>query len=173
MNMNKFEDILKGGDLRSIGNVNEVIRMVITQDDFDELFENLKHSDRKVVMRTADAIEKITIRNTIYLQKHKKALLNLCQAAEDIELKWHLALLIPRIGLTKKELENIWDRLTKWATDREESKIVRVNSIQGLFNLIKNRPELLQDFNLILTEIEKENIPSINARIRKITNASR
>jgi hypothetical protein len=33
--------------------------------------------------------------------------------------------------------------------------------------------ELKQDFNLTVNKIEEENIPSINARIRKLKNASR
>lgn len=171
--MNKFQDILKGGDLRSIGKANEIIGMVNNQAAFDELFEGLTHPDRKVVMRTADAIEKITLRKPDYLQKHKTGLLNLCQSAKDIELKWHLALLVSRLSLTQKELGSTWSLLTKWATDRKESKIVRVNSIQGLFNLLQQNPELSQDFNLTLSEIGKEKIASLNARIRKLQSASR
>lgn len=171
--MNKFQEILKGGDLRSIGKANEIVTMVNTQNDFDELFIGLNHSDRKVVMRTADAIEKITLDKSDYLQKHKTELLNLCKIAKDIELKWHLVLLVSRLSLTKEELGNTWDLLTKWATDKKESKIVRVNSIQGLFNLFQQNHELSQDFNLTLSEIEKEKIPSLNARIKKLQNASR
>lgn len=171
--MNKFQDILKGGDLRSIGKANEIVAMVNNQTAFDELFEGLTYSERKVVMRTADAIEKITLRKSDYLQKHKTELLNLCQSAKDIELKWQLALLVSRLSLTQKELGNTWDLLTKWASDRKESKIVRVNSIQGLFNLLEQNPELSHDFNLTLSEIGKENVASLNARIKKLQNASR
>jgi hypothetical protein len=171
--MSKYQDILKGGDLRSIGEANEIVAMVNNQTAFDELFEGLTYPDRKVVMRSADAIEKITLRKSDYLQKHKMELLNLCQSAKDIELKWHLALLISRVGWTNKELGRIWQILTAWATDTQESKIVRVNSVQGLFNLLKQQPELFQDFNLTLARIEKERIPSIDARIKKLKNASR
>lgn len=171
--MNKFQDILKGGDLRSIGKANEIVPMVYNQTAFDELFEGLTYSDRKVVMRTAEAIEKITLRKSDYLKKHKIELLNLCQSAKDIELKRHLALLVSRLNLTQKELGNTWELLTKWASDRKESKIVRVNSIQGLFNLLQQNPALSQNFNLTLSEIGKENLASLNARTKKLQNASR
>ena len=166
--MSKFQDILKGGDLRSIGKANEIVGMVNNQTAFDELFEGLTHPDRKVVMRTADAMEKITLGESTYLQKHRAALLDLCQRAKDIELKWHLALLVSRLSLTREELENTWNLLTKWVTDKKESKIVRVNSMQGLFNLLQQHPELSRDFNMTLAEIEKEQIASLNARIRKL-----
>jgi len=171
--VSKYQDILKGGDLRSIGKANSIVELIKTQNDFDELFTGLNSSDRKVVMRTADAIEKITITNADYLQKHKNQLLQLCETATNIELKWHLALLISRVSLTNKELGGIWQILTNWATDKQESKIVRVNSIQGLFDLLRQEPKLIQDFNLTLATIENEKIPSINARIKKIKNACR
>lgn len=172
--MSKLLDKLKGGDLRSIGKANDVVRMVVTQDDFDELFIGLSNPDRRVVMRTADAIEKITHdKNFGFLQNHKKELLDYLQKAKDKELKWHLALITSRLILTQKEIENTWDLLKKWAKDDKESKIVRVNSIQGLFNLLKNNQELSKDFSLIVEEIKEENVPSLNARIRKLKKLSK
>lgn len=165
--MNKFQDILKGGDLRSIGKANEIVGMVNDQTTFDELFEGMTCSDRMIVMRTADAIEKITFKKSDYLQKHKTELLNLCQSAKDIELKWHLALLVPRLSLTEKETGEIWQLLTEWATDKKASRIVRVNSLQGLYDILQTNQKLEKDFNLTINEISKEQIPSINARIRK------
>ena len=171
--MNKFQNILQGGDLRSIGKVNEIIELVKNQDNFDKLFIGLTNADRKVVMRTADSIEKITIDKPDYLKKHKTQLLNFFETAKDIELKWHLALIISRVSLNEKEIGYVWQTLTNWAIDKQESKIVRVNSIQGLSNLLKQNPELTKDFSLTLSEIEKERIPSISARIKKLKNASR
>jgi hypothetical protein len=170
--MSHFDDLLEGGDLRSLGQANKVISLINNQESFDELFKHLFHNDRKVVMRTADAIEKITLNNPGYLKQHKGDILNLCDTAKNIELKWHLALLVPRVSLTKKEFGKVWHLLTTWATDKKESKIVRVNSMQGLSNLLTERMELKPDFDLTIMKIEKENIPSINARIKKLKNTS-
>lgn len=171
--MKNFEYLLKGGDLRSIGKVNAVMKEIKSQTDFDTLFNELFNSDRKIVMRSADAIEKITIENSGYLSKHTKKILALCETAKDKELKWHLALLVSRIKLTEKEFGLIWQTLTNWATNKNESKIVRVNSIQGLYNLLPQNLELLQDFEITLNEIESENIPSITARIKKLKTTNR
>lgn len=171
--MTDFEKILSGGDLRSIGKSNAVILKIKTQKDFDELFHCLFHEDRLVVMRAADTIEKITINNTQYLAKHKDAIIKLCNVAMDKELKWHLALLIPRLHLDTKEFGKAWNTLTNWAKDKTNSRIVRVNSIQGLSEMKQQEKVLEKDFGLTLSEIEKENIPSINARIRQLKNASR
>ena len=171
--MGKIADILKGGDLRSIGQSNKIASSIDNQDSFDELFQQLFHSDRKVVMRSADAIEKITVKNATFLQRHKASILKLIETARHIELKWHLALIAARLELTKREFRKVWQILTDWANNKKESKIVRVNSMQGLFNLLQTNQELKQDFNLTINRIEKENIASINARIKKLKNAMR
>jgi hypothetical protein len=171
--MTEFDKILSGGDLRSIGKSNSIIRKIKNQNDFDELFKYLFHENRLVVMRAADTIEKIASINQQYLTNHKKEIFELFNVATDKELKWHLALLIPRLHLDNREFGNAWNTLTKWAKDKTNSRIVRVNSIQGLFEMMKQKSELEKDFSLILIELEKENIPSVNARIRKLKNAIR
>jgi hypothetical protein len=166
--MKNFEEILKEGDLRTTGKSNEVVSVVNSQKTFDELFRLLFHTDRKIVMRAADAIEKITLHNPEFLAAHKNEILQLCSEAENIELKWHLALLVSRLKLTKQELEKVWQILSAWATDKTESKIVRVNSLQGLFELLAQSKQLNEDFQFTLSKVEIENISSLNARIRKI-----
>lgn len=166
--MNKFSTLLQGGDLRSIGKANEIVEMVQSQQDFDELFNCLFYSDRKVVMRSADAIEKISLNNADFIQKHKRQILILSQDALNIELKWHLALLLPRLHLNELESSKVWDTLSQWAMDKEESKIVRVNAVQGLFNMKPLELTKSQELNDILEGIKKENIPSLNARIKKL-----
>jgi hypothetical protein len=171
--MSKTADILKGGDLRSIGRSNKIASSIDNQESFDELFQQLFHPDRKVVMRSADAVEKITLKNPAFLKQHKASILKLVETARHIELKWHLALIASRLELARREFRKVWQILTDWANNKKESKIVRVNSMQGLFNLLQTNQELKQDFNLTLNRIEKENIPSINARIKKIKKALR
>lgn len=168
--MSKYLNQLSGGDLRSIAQANNVVAFVSSQEDFDELFSEIQNPERKVVMRAADAIEKISINNPEYLQKHTTDILALCQKATDKELKWHLALLVSRINLNNAAFEKTWATLTNWAINQHESKIVRVNSIQGLYQLLMQKPELQHNFDLILTELEKENIASIKARIKKLKN---
>lgn len=171
--MNKFAKILSGGDLRSIGKGHSVILTIQNQNDFDELFKCLFHQDRIVVMRVADAIEKITINHRTFLKTHKNEILALSDSSNDKELKWHLALLIPRLPLDSKEFSKAWNTLSIWAMDKTNSRIVRVNSIQSLFEMKEQKRELEKDYNSILSQIEMENIPSINARIRKLKNVSR
>jgi hypothetical protein len=163
---------LKGGDLRSIGNSNIIVSNITNQSEFDALFECLFDSDRRVVMRAADAVEKITITHPEYLESHKKQLFQLFQTSNDIELKWHLAQLMPRLMLRLKlsedETGQVWDRLTQWALDKSGSRIVRVNSTQALFDIQKQYTDLRKDFTDTLSKLDRENIPGIVARIKNI-----
>ena len=166
--MNRLLGQLSGGDLRSIGNSNAIVKHVRSQSQFDCLFKGLFHHDRLIVMRAADAIEKVTQKVPGYLLPHKQSLLGLLYVATDKELKWHIALLVPRLNLTKSELRKTRATLMYWALDTNESRIVRVNSIQGLFDLLQHSPGQRKDLENILAQLDRQQVPSIRARIRKL-----
>lgn len=168
--MNKLTKYLQGGDLRSIAKVEQVIELVNSQLDFDQLFSHLYSTDRLIVMRAVDAIEKIASANPQYLEDHKNELIKFLQNAEEKEFKWHLALLISYVILTKHELNQVWKKLSEWVKDENESKIVRVNSFQALYDLSKRYKEHESKFDLIVHSLKSENIPSLNARIKKLLN---
>lgn len=166
--MKKFEKLLSGGDLRSIGQSNKVVSSIGSQGDFDKLFQCLYNDTRIIVSRAADAIEKVTVNHPEYLFKYKFNILELCESDTNIELTWHLALIVPRLNLIQKEVVNIWNILTGWASNTEGSRIVRVNAIQGLFEMLKQYPEFKESFQKLILDIKPEGISSINARIRKL-----
>ena len=166
--MSRFLEYLLGGDLRSIGKSNSVIPKIKTQADFDELFKYLHYPDRIVVMRAADCVEKISSANPGYLTKHKKEILELSRASVDKELVWHLAQIIPRLDLTGSDLKEGWNVLQQWALDKSGSRIVRTNSIEGLFHLARGRRSAMNNLIDIWSKVEQENVPSLNARIKKI-----
>jgi hypothetical protein len=164
----KIKDMLAGGDLRSIGEVEQVIRLVNSQSEFDELFEFLASPERLVAMRAADAIEKITQRHPAYLTKHKAEILALINQPQHIELKWHLAQLIGRIKLDAHEFKIVWNILNQWVLDKMESRIVRVNSLQALHDLLPQCPEFSGNFEQSMEALKQEGVPSISARIKKL-----
>lgn len=90
------------------------------------------------------------------------------EIAEHKEAKWHLAQLVPRLPLTTNETGRVWHRLTQWALDKGESRIVRALSVQALHDLLPRVPQLREDLVYTATLMYAEQIPSINARIRKL-----
>jgi hypothetical protein len=167
-NRSGFAKLLTGRDLRRLKNNKKVIDAVHDQRGFDELFELIFDQDRSLVMRAVDAVEKVTIRDPEYLKPHRAQLLNILKSADHKELKWHIAQLIPRMDLSKKELHDVSHILVHWAGNKNESRLVRVNSLQGLYDLSLNRPELKENFMATMKLMEREAIPSIQARVRKI-----
>jgi hypothetical protein len=164
--MNRFENELSGGDLRSIGRSNAVVLQVHNQADFDALFHCLFSKNRLVVMRAADAVEKITITRPQYLQKHENELFQMCMVAKEKELKWHLALLLPRLSLLPHERAGAWKILTAWVKNKNASRIERVNALQALFELSRNDQALAAELTMLLLALSAENLPSLNARIK-------
>ena len=169
--MMEYVTTLSGGDLRSIGKSNTVVRTIKTQKAFDNLFKLLSHKDRKVVMRAADAIEKISISNPHFIFKYKTQFLQLLHDADNKELKWHLAQIIPRLPLKDPELQKTFKTLSDWLFNEAESKIVRVNSLQAIADLSANDPELRKKF-LKLISHHSFTAPSLQVRLKKIVNKS-
>jgi len=161
-------EILSGGDRRSIGRSNELAEFVVTQEDFDVLFGCMAHADRLVAMRAADAIEKLTVARPELLQTHKIELLKMCENAFYKEMKWHLALLLPRLRLQTEEWRKAWSLLMAWAKEKRNSKLVRVNALQALYEMVYQDPGSMAPFYSMMVKLQEEGIPSLDARIRKI-----
>ncbi len=64
---------------------------------FPELLECLWCSDPVVRMRASDAAEKISVQRPELLRPFKAELLGLACEATQQEVRWHLALMIPRL----------------------------------------------------------------------------
>lgn len=163
-----FPELLLGGDLRRLRGSNRVAEAVNDQRSFDELFSYIFHHERPLVMRVADSVEKISRKHPEYLLPHKTQLLALIHSADHQELKWHIAQLLPRLPLSDTELESVWNTLAYWARNVNESKIVRVNALQGLHDLALLHPDHAEKFNRVVAAVEHEPVPSIQARLRKL-----
>lgn len=166
--MPDFAPLLLGKDLRTIKNADKVAQLVKDQASFDDLFALLFHHERPLVMRAADAVEKVTIKHKEFLAPYKTQLLSLLKGATNIELKWHIAQLIPRIPLDPHEQKEVWSILSYWAQNPNESKIVRANSLQGLFELSEQTQAFRNDLVAVLDAVSHERIPSLIARIKKL-----
>jgi len=168
MEQNTFIKLLLRKDLRTVKQNDMVVQSVRDQRNFDELFTLVFHRERPLVMRAIDAIEKITREDPFYLLRHKTQLLHVLKSADHKELKWHVAQLISRIPLSDDELKDVWHVLDYWARNVNESKITRVNALQGLFDLSMAHPEFKEKIGSTIAAIDRENIPSLQVRIARL-----
>lgn len=142
--------------------------LVDDQQSFDELFSLIFHYERPLLVRAADAVENITVNHPEYLQPHKAQILNSFKGACPKELQWHMARLVSRIELTETERDDVWHILSYWALNKNENKIVRVNALQGLFELsmrdLNLKAKLVETIDLIGHELN----PSFQTSVRKL-----
>jgi hypothetical protein len=159
--------LLEGGTRRTIGLADEVAAVMSGHPElFPELIAGLWSVNPLVRMRAADAAEKVTREQRELLQPCKKELLGLLAEAQEQELRWHLALMVPRLLLNTKERRAAITSLTSYLEDR--SSIVKTFALQGLADLARVdsslRPEVLE----ILHEATRNGTPAMKARSRKL-----
>jgi hypothetical protein len=159
--------LLKGGDRRTIGHADPVAAMVLNDVElFDGLIAGLWSADPLVRMRAADAAEKVTRKHPELLQPYKKELLGLMTEAEQQELRWHLAVMVPRLVLSAKEQQTVMSALSGYLEDR--SSIVKTFALQGLTDLAQAEPSFQSEVAEILREATRKGTPAMKARSRKL-----
>jgi hypothetical protein len=158
---------LEGGDRRTIGLSDEVAATVSRNPKlFSELISGLWSENPLLRMRAADAAEKVTRQNRELLQPYKKELLGLLAEAAEQELRWHLAVMIPRLALNTKERQRAAASLDRYLEDR--SSIVKTFALQGLADLAGDdssvRPRVVE----ALREAARSGTAAMRARSRKL-----
>jgi len=138
---------------------------------FPVLIAGLWSADPLVRMRAADAAEKVTRKHPEWLKPYKKELLGLMSEAQQQELRWHLAAIIPRLALTAKERLAAMSVLSSYLEDR--SSIVKTFALQGLVELAQAEPGFQSRVVEILREATRKGTPAMKARSRKLLSQLR
>jgi hypothetical protein len=160
-------DLLKGGDRKTIGRSDQVVAMVShTPDLFPELMVGLWSEDSVIRMRAADAAEKLTRKHSDLLRPYKKELLGLMIETTQQELRWHLAVIVPRLPLDGDEREVAFSSLKSYLEDR--SSIVKTFALQGLSDLAQGDTNVQPRVIEILREATRGGTPAMKARSRKL-----
>ena len=166
----KYEDIagaLEGGDRRSIGRSNQVVGIVHRNLALlPALIDCMHHKDELVRMRAADAAEKLTVTNPEWFQPFRVELIKLADGATQQELKWHLAQILPRLELSRRDhviVEAIFRRYLK-----DHSRIVRTCAMQGLSDLAMQDPRRLVPVRRLISSLMKTGSPAMKSRGRRL-----
>jgi hypothetical protein len=117
-------------------------------------------------MRAADAAEKVTRKHRELLQPYKDELLGLMAETQEQELRWHLAVLVPRLELNARERQVAISSLHRYLEDR--SSIVKTFALQGLVDLIKNGPGMRSRVIDIVRQAIRHATPAMKACSRKL-----
>ena len=165
--MTKILKLLRGNDRRSIGKSNAIVSIVGKNEIlFKELFEFLYSENKIIRMRAADAIQKITELNPNIIKKYKNEILHKISKIDQQEVRWHVAQLIPHLGLTKAETIIVYQFLNDYLNDK--SKIVRTFSLQAMTDLTEINSSLKKEVIKIIKQQMRKGSPAILSRGKKL-----
>ena len=100
------------------------------------------------------------------LQPYKQEVLGLAREAVQQELRWHLALMLPRLKMSASERRRAYDSLRVYLEDR--GSIVRTHAMQGLADLARQDAALRADVAETIRELTRSGTAAMKARGRKL-----
>jgi hypothetical protein len=158
---------LRGRDRRSIGRSNEVAALVLRRPAlFPRLMQGLWDSDPLIRMRAADAAEKVSLHRPDLLRPFKTKLLRMLDKATEQEMCWHLAQMIPRLPLSKKDRVRAASVFRFYL--RDQSSIVKTSALQAMADLASTDKELMPEVKELLTTLTEVGTAAMRARGRKL-----
>mgnify|MGYP001289366841 CR=1 FL=1 len=160
-------DKLRGGDRRSVGRSNQVVATIRRQPAlFPALIDGMHHDDEVVRMRAADALKKLTVMNPEWLQPFKAQLIKLAARATQQELRWHLAQVLPRLELSRRDRVIVVAVFRRYLQD--QSRIVKAFAMQGFTDLAIQEHRLRAPVRRLISSLTRTGSPSMKTRGRKL-----
>jgi len=104
------------------------------------------------------------------LVPYKRRLLTLAAAATDAHRRWHLALILPRLQLTKRERAALSEVLFEYLDD--QSSLVKTFAMQGLADLSVKDAELWKTFRRLLAHLTEHGAAAMRARAESCSSGS-
>ena len=165
--LNQIRSLLREGDLRTVGQVAGVVELVLrTPRLISVLVDCAFDEDKGIRMRAADALEKLSRSQAAELQSYSSVLLGLFEENDQQEIRWHLAVILPRLRLNASERRRTSQTLQQCLSAK--SSIVRTFALQGLADLTAQEPTLRPFVLDLLRSSERGGTPAMKARSRKL-----
>jgi len=155
----------------SSGRVGEVVALIQTHPKkAAQLFECLWDEELGVVLRAVDALEKVSRERLpaldAVMDSWKAPLLGLLNEATTNKLRWHLALIVPRLTLTTAECHRAAEILQTYLED--SSSVVKTCALQGLAELTRQDSSLRPLVLDLLRILTRSGTPAMRARGRML-----
>lgn len=158
---------LSHGDKRMVEGVEEAVGAVENDPSlFQILIDGLQSNHELIAMRSADAIEKLTITHTDWLLPFKKTLNSLVITAKQKEVRWHLCQIITRLELKLSERKELIEQFKLYLND--QSKIVITFTMQTLVDLAGNDKQLIHEIFPLIEELTLKGSPAMRSRGKKL-----
>jgi hypothetical protein len=133
-----------------------------------QLLACLWDENEYIAGRAADALETVAAESPRTVARYKQALLGLLAEARPIKLRWHLALVVTGMKLSRSECRRVAEILNSWLDDT--SSIVKTCAMQGLAELTLQDPSLSDEVLDLLRTLSRSGTPAMRARGRALVN---
>lgn len=158
---------LSHGDKRMVKGVAVAFELVRKDPSlFSILINGISSDNELIAMRSADAVEKLTVDRPEWLAAFKHDLIDYIPKIEQKEVRWHLCQIIPRLPLRKKEREELINVFQSFLKD--QSRIVVTFAMQALADLAGRDKKLKSKVIPIIGDLTKEGSPAIRSRGEKL-----
>ena len=163
-----IEQLLDGGDRRSIGQVSRVVRRAAQDASIVEGLVAARRSPRPLVcLRAADALEKISRRNATRLGTYRRKLLHWVAHTPDPVVRWNLIQILPRLDHGRSAIRRLARRLEVWFLT-DASAIVRVSALEAVVAFAKRDASLEPVARRMVREGLTAPAASVRARARRL-----
>ena len=163
-----IEQILSGGDPRSLHGVEEVIAVALSDPSaLEALFGCLFCADAVVRMRAGDALEKIARIQPALLAPCTRRLLSDVADVDQPSVQWHLAQILTEIELTPQQRQRAI-AILKRNLERYEDWIVVNLTLQTLAHFARDDPALYRELVPILRSHQADTRKSVAKRATKL-----
>jgi hypothetical protein len=164
----RLEEVLGGGDRRSIGQVGLVVARLRRQPALlAEVVAAVRSSKPLVAMRAADALEKLSRARADQLAPYRTRLLRAAVATRDPVVRWNLIQLLPRLPCGRPAETRLARRLEVWyLTDR--SAIVRASALEAIVELTTRNESVQPVADRMMADALTAPSAAIRARARRL-----
>lgn len=165
-----IQEMLTGGDPRSLGRTKEVVELVEThQERLSELFECLFVSDEIVRMRAGDALEKICRVHAEWFDAYKERLFTDMHWARQPSLQWHLAQMLDEMRLSPAEQQRAV-KILRHNLETLDEWVVTNLTLEALASFTRKGAFSPHDFVPLLHRYAGNRHKSVANRARKLLN---
>lgn len=165
--MNNIEKMLRIGDMRTVGQSDGVVEMVLASSrPFQDVVHAILSDNPGIRMRASDAVEKITRFHPEWLKPYKRMFLHKIADIDQQEVRWHTAQILPRLNLTTIERKKVFVLLVSYLDDN--SLIVKTFSMQALADIALQDSAYIDEVRDIVSRSIKTGSPAMKARGKKL-----
>lgn len=139
MNQSFADMLAEDGKKNSLGRVNDVIKVVLSdQSRLEELYETISHHDAWVRMRAIDAFEKVCRVHPDWIKTYIDRIQIDLSTSTQPSIQWHVAQIYNEVELSEDQKKRAIKWLIAILSSKEADWIVAANSMSTLADFVRD-----------------------------------